>query len=166
MLIFFNDLSLLLKLPVLSDGGTALKSFVGNCQLIHFLCIHHLVKNIGTKSFLGKLAAKVLISHTEEMFLKNFQDYLEIANSYKENSTTGINKKFLDSYFMKESLNENGNMEIVPDLDNKKEEIAKTVLFHRGPIAAATNHTEGFHTHLKIISKERKGLGYNLLKLI
>lgn len=49
---------------------------------------------------------------------------------------------------MKESLNENGNIEIVPDLDNKKEEIAKTVLFHRGPVAAATNHAEGFHTHL------------------
>lgn len=60
----------------------------------------------------------------------------------------------------------NGNMEIVPDLDNKKEEIAKNVLFHRGPIAAATNHTKGFHTHLKIISKDHKGIEYNLLKLI
>lgn len=106
------------------------------------------------------------MSQTEEMFLKNFLDALEMANSYKENSTTGINKRFLDSCFMKETLNENGNMEIVPDLDNQKEEIAKTVWFHRGPVAAATKHAEGFHTHLKIISKERKVLGYNLLKLI
>ena len=72
LLLFFNDRSLLLKLPVLIDGGTAFKSFVDNYQLIHFMCIHHLVKNISAKSFLGILAAKVLLSQTEEIKIPSY----------------------------------------------------------------------------------------------
>lgn len=162
----FDDKSILLKLPILSDGGLALEKFVKDLDLEQYLCIHHILKNIGANTFLGKVASHVLMSQTEEIFFENLSDAREIATSYMKARNGKINNKFLTSCFMKKVLDENNDETLVIDLESNQNLIHKTVLCFRNFIAAASNHAEGFHTHLKKIAKEKKGIEYNLNKLI
>ncbi len=153
-------------LPVLSDHGTGIEKFCKDYELKQYLCIRHILNIIGPNSFCGKLASKLLMSQTEEQFSKNYKDIIEITNNYFHNLKSAkekviINNNFLNYCFLK--LDEDNH--IVPkEIDQNLYE--KIVLSQRGFIAAASNHAEGFHSKLKIISKENNGFIYNLKKII
>ncbi len=153
-------------LPVLSDHGTGIEKFCKDYELKQYLCIRHILNIIGPNSFCGKLASKLLMSQTEEQFSKNYKDIIEIANNYYHNLKSSkekviINNNFLNHCLLK--LDEDNH--IVPkEIDQNLYE--KIVLSQRGFIAAASNHAEGFHSKLKIISKENNGFIYNLKKII
>lgn len=162
-----SDKTILLNLPILSDGGSGLEKFAKELNLTQFLCIHHLLKTVGANTFLGKLASKIMMSQTEELFLENVSNSAEIATFYMKSRDGKINPKFLTTCFMKKAFNEEENeYAIIVDLESNQELIYKTVLCYRNFIAAASNHAEGFHTHLKKIANEKKGIEYNLSKLI
>ncbi|KAK8897112.1 hypothetical protein M9Y10_015046 [Tritrichomonas musculus] len=106
------------------------------------------------------------MSQTEETFFENLSDAIEIAIAYMKARDGKINVKFLASCFMKKVLDENNEETLIVDLDSNLKLLQKTVLYNRRFIAAASNHAEGFHAHLKKIAKENKGIEYNLSKLI
>lgn len=116
--------------------------------------MHPSFKNIGAKTFLGKVASHVLMSQTEETFFENLSDAVEIAIAYMKARDEKINDNFLTSCFMKKVLNENNDENLIVDLDSNQNLVQKTVLCFRGFIAATSNHAEGFHTHLKNFKRE------------
>lgn len=99
------------------------------------------------------------MSQTEDEFEKNLEINMKRANGYYSENTN-IPEKFLTYSFLE--IKED---KIVKKIDINNEFKKKTVLFKRGFIAAASNHCEGFHRQLKKISKENKGLEYNLREL-
>lgn len=146
-------------LPVLSDEGKGLVKFCSDNGLLHFYCIRHIIEKIGAKSFWGKLIGKLLMSQTENEFEKNLDINMKRANGYYSENTN-IPEKFLTYSFLE--IKED---KVVKKNDINNEFKRKIVLFKRGFIAAASNHCEGFHRQLKKISKEKKGLEYNLREL-
>ena len=90
-----SDKTILQNLPILSDGGSGLEKFAKELNLTQFLCIHHLLKMVGSSTFLGKLASKILMSQTEELFLENVSNGAEFATFYMKTRDGKINPKFL-----------------------------------------------------------------------
>ncbi|KAK8834224.1 hypothetical protein M9Y10_032624 [Tritrichomonas musculus] len=99
------------------------------------------------------------MAQTEEDFNVFQEKNINFANGYyKENKS--IPEKFLVHSFF----------EIIDNAVKKKENAdlkykSQIALYKRRLIAAASNHCEGFHRQLKKISKEKKGLEFNLVQL-
>ncbi len=148
------------RLPVLSDQGPGLIKFCKDYKLTQFFCIRHLINLIGPKSFFGKLVSKLLMSQTEEEFRKNHIYAIKIINGYYQQKKD-IPEKVMQYCFLTIS---DGKIISQPILNTSL--FTQRVLYYRGFIAAASNHSEGFHRLLKVISKKNLGIEYNLTKLI
>lgn len=158
-----NDFKLK-SLPILSDHGPGIEKFCTEYSLEQYLCIRHIINIVGPKSFLGKLTAKLLMSQTKEQFENNYDNILKLANAFYNSldlTHKNITLSFLKYCFMKLIPEER---KIVKNLENT-DLLNKTILYKRGHIAAASNHSEGFHSKLKTIAKEHKGFIYNLTML-
>lgn len=94
------------------------------------------------------------MGQTEEQFYKYYEEITITANEYiKALKDKEINDNFLKYCFLTKK-----DDKIVQNIENN-ELLIKTALFKRGLIA------EGFHSCLKRIANERKGLIYNISKL-
>lgn len=130
--------------PFLGDQGSSIEAFVKNNSLEKYDCHRHIIEKVGANSILGCLVAKILripselAYQTERNLLKE-----EIQRLVEDNPHITNLKGFeeilvmLDLYYMKD-IRKIGDS---PFPSDKK----RWALWLRGPVATASNHSEGTH---------------------
>ena len=152
-----TSLSDLFTKPLLSDEGSALKSFAKDNNLKHFYCFRHLIEKFGSKSTIGKLVATLLFQQNEVDFLKCWNDNFEI----------------IDDYFSKQSENKHNKVNQFKELFNYSEidhqpHFDEQSIWSRALMRVSTtsNHIESIHHQLNSRIKNSRAYIKRLIILI
>ena len=77
--------------PVLSDQGSAIKSFVISKKCLHFFCYRHLIEKIGASTYLGQITKRLLFQPTIEQYEIQLPQSLSDVNSLIDNNLIDLN---------------------------------------------------------------------------
>ena len=136
----------LFHVPVLSDMGSALASFVQDYNLTQYWCHRHLIERFGASSFLTDVYKLVLISGNlkqandiVQSFIRESQKTLEHCGASAARSLKMAMEKMEKTMMHYEKWSEESKL--------SKE---------HGFVARTTNHAEGFHKHMNAVTAHRR----------
>ena len=140
----------LVSKPVLSDQGSALISFVKKHNLIHFLCIRHIINKMGSSSILSSIAGSLLFSQNPEEFMFTWSTSKHQIIKELQNSEPKRIRQFT-SLFCAE-FNKDTSELSDPDVDNLTQNLWIRAQYG---VPTCSNHSESTHA---LLNKQSKGM--------
>jgi hypothetical protein len=132
--------------PLLSDQGTALKSFANEFEIVHFLCFRHLLELLGSRTFVSLLARRLLFTGSEEEYNKLKQPtFQEFGCAVRMEAITEHGKSVFCGIFGL-SMDPTGRVEEI-DAEAFPRQALWGGRLAQG-VSACTNHVEGLHARL------------------
>ena len=131
----------LVKLPVLSDEGTALQAFCKKFEITQFFCFRHIIEKFGANSQIAVIVRKLLFIEDKLEFYHYWNSYIQMITGIFLDSNTDNQNRF-KKLFNTQYDSKTGIL-TSPNFDNQ-------ALWTRGPmhIATSTNHVESGHQKL------------------
>jgi hypothetical protein len=158
----------LLELPLLSDAGSALRSYAGGntgrdgYHRYHYLCYRHLLESFGSGTIVTILAQRLLFTPTEEAFLEIYpQTIADFVLGCRQNVISAAGRKKFGELFGVDLAERNGDESPRTNTGIFKKQALWSERGTTFAVAACTNHIEGTHgrlneqvTHLRSIREK------------
>ncbi|KAK8877935.1 hypothetical protein M9Y10_004698 [Tritrichomonas musculus] len=159
---FEFDISKIENKPVLSDMGTAIKSFCDEHSMEQYFCHRHMIQDIGANCVFGFWANRLLKSKSYEEYLKNREFVLAELANYCEKMDIIPDPDAIKDENMKKRIKNltimlNDALEIEQEKNENNEKIKKSNYFLlrwgnwvrlEKHIARCSNHSEGAHGNI------------------
>jgi hypothetical protein len=128
----------IIKKPFLTDQHKALKAACAGCT--HFFCYRHLIKNFGSRSFIGQIVRRLAFSSTPAEFISQIMVTIQDLEVLQEKNQ--LDHKQIKRLFKRfGTVGANGEMSF-----NVETWISQSIWFRAlYGVSTCSNHIEGFH---------------------
>jgi hypothetical protein len=146
--------------PLLSDGGSALRSY-GERHAHHFFCYRHLLESLGSKTYIAILARRLLFTGSREHYFQLKQEVRIVFEEAIRANRVLPRAAALFSETFGFVIHDDQSISV---MENDPFE-AQALWGQRGQlgVASSTNHVEGLHgrlnlacTNIRVLSRKAK----------